>query len=55
MVAAIDLLLSFAAWQHLRVDQGLDDPAAQQAVKLAIGALLGPEGWGADDPLGKVS
>lgn len=41
MIAALDLLLSFEAWQRLRVDQGLGDQAARQTLKRAIGALLG--------------
>ena len=40
LMAAIDLLLSFEAWQRLRIDQGLDDQSARQAIKLAIAALL---------------
>lgn len=39
---AIDLLLSFEAWQRLRTDQGLDDATARQVLKLAITALLSP-------------
>jgi AcrR family transcriptional regulator len=39
---AIDLLLSFEAWQRLRTDQGLDDAAARQVLKQAIAALLSP-------------
>jgi len=41
MMAAIELLLSFEAWQRLRVDQGLSAEAARQTLTLAIGALLG--------------
>jgi hypothetical protein len=40
-IAAIDLLLSFEAWQRLRVDQALSDPVARETLKLAIRALLG--------------
>jgi len=39
-VAALDLLLSFEAWQRLRTDQGLDDAAARAVLKRIIAAVL---------------
>ena len=39
-VAAIDLLLSFEAWQRLRTDQGLDPAAARQVLQRIIAAVL---------------
>ncbi|MBC7634857.1 MAG: TetR family transcriptional regulator [Acetobacteraceae bacterium] len=39
-IAAIDLLLGFEAWQHLRTDQGLDPAAARQVLQRIIAAVL---------------
>lgn len=39
-IAAIDLLLSFEAWQRLRTDQGLDPAAARQVLQRIIAAEI---------------
>jgi len=39
---ALDLLLSYEAWDRLRRDQGLSPAAARAALELAVTAVLGP-------------
>lgn len=53
-LAAIDLLLSFEAWQRLRTDQGLDDPTARRVLKRIIAAVLPntPDHGGTDQSVG---
>ena len=41
-LAALNLVLSVNAWQQLRMDQGLDTAAAEQAMQRAASALTAP-------------
>ena len=40
MVEAIDMMLSFEAWQRLRHDQGLDVSRAKRVLKASVGVIL---------------